>query len=97
MKGAPRPDGPEGLPRLLDAATVAGWLGITERGARALLARGELPSFRLGARVYVRAADVEAAIAAKIEAAARARDRSHAAGRVLAGLPARPRNRRRVD
>lgn len=75
---------------LVTVADLASMLGITARGARLLLERGELPGFRLGRRWYLRAADLDAAIAEKV--AARQGERE-AAVRVLRGLPARKRPR----
>ena len=70
---------------LLTIDDLASMLGITTRGARLVLERGELPGFRLGRRWYLRAADLDAAIVEKV--AARRREREVAA-RVLRGLPA---------
>ncbi len=42
------------LPAVLDTSVLAEVLGLTENGVRAMLRRGELPSFRLGRRVLVR-------------------------------------------
>jgi len=39
---------------------VAGLLGISDRSVRILLARGEIPSVRLGGRRLVRASDLDA-------------------------------------
>jgi hypothetical protein len=83
---------PTNLPTLLDVRDVARWRGISERGARLLMLR-ELPAFKLGRRLVVRAEDLERALAAKAASAALARDRTAVAARVLAGLPAVPRKR----
>jgi excisionase family DNA binding protein len=69
----------------LNVMDVAHLLGVTARGARLVLERGELPGFRVGRRWFVRAADLEAAIAEKV--AAHRRDRE-AAVRILRGVPA---------
>jgi hypothetical protein len=57
--GSPRP--------LLQVEDLAVLLGLSPRGARLVLERGELPGFRIGRRWFVRPADLEAAIARKIE------------------------------
>lgn len=64
---------PSGLPRLFGAEDVAAWLGISTRGARKLLERGDLPSFKLGKRWLCRVVDVEAALQRKIQEAAEER------------------------
>lgn len=72
------------LPRMATVEDVAAWLGIGDRAARKMMERGELPSFRLGRRLYVLVEDLEAAIVAKRDAArvllaTRARDGEAAA------------------
>jgi len=41
-------DGFAGLPHLIDVATVAAHLGLTERTVRRRVAHGEIPYFKLG-------------------------------------------------
>jgi excisionase family DNA binding protein len=68
----------------LSAADLAEMLGLTVRGARLVLERGELPGFRVGRRWYLRPADLDAAVAEKVAAHRRDRD---AAVRILRGVP----------
>jgi excisionase family DNA binding protein len=78
------------LPRLLTVEDLASLLGITPRGARLVLERGELPGFRLGRRWYVRQEEFDRAIDRKVEEGRRDRD---AGARALRGLPARKASR----
>lgn len=75
----------------LTVEDLASLLGISARGARLVLERGDLPGFRLGRRWYLRREDLDRAIAEKI--ANQHQDRE-AAARLLRGLPVRktPRN-----
>lgn len=68
----------------LNVKDVALLLGVTVRGARLVLERGELPGFRVGRRWYVRREDLDAAVAEKVAAGHRDRD---AAVRVLRRVP----------
>ena len=52
---------------LLTVDDLAALLGLSPRGARLVLERGELPGFRLGRRWYLRSADLDAAIELKVE------------------------------
>jgi len=45
---------------LLSAPEVAERLSLSERGVRVLIARGEIPSVRVGSRRLVRAGDLDA-------------------------------------
>jgi len=72
--------------RFLTVEDLAGLLGISARGARLVLERGDLPGFRLGRRWYLRREDLDHAIAEKVASQHRDRD---AAARILRGLPAR--------
>jgi len=69
---------------LLNVRDVALLLGLTARGARLVLERGELPGFRVGRRWYLRASDLDAAIAQKVTEGHRDRE---AAVRILRGVP----------
>jgi len=69
---------------LLTVPDVACLFGVTLRGARLVLERGELPGFRVGRRWFIRPQDLDAAIAEKV--AAHRRDRG-AAVRILRGVP----------
>ena len=40
-------------PPVVPVRTVARWLGMTERGVRKLIERGEIPAVQLGKRLYV--------------------------------------------
>jgi len=81
---------PPAVAPFLTAEDVGAVLGITPRGARLLLERGELPGFRLGRRWYLRPEDLAAAVAAKVGDRRRERDLGV---RLLRGLPARSRGR----
>ena len=85
------PDAGARLRPLLTVEDIAALLGITLRGARLVLERGELPGFRLGRRWYLRQNEFDEAIDKKVKEGRRDRD---AGARVLRGLPARkaPRN-----
>lgn len=79
------PDAPPVRPAaFLNVKDVARLLGLTPRGARLVLERGELPAFRVGRRWYLRAADLDAAVAEKVTQGSRDRD---AAVRILRGVP----------
>lgn len=82
---------PPAVARFLTAEDVGAVLGITSRGARLLLERGELPGFRLGRRWYLRPEDLDRAVAGKIADRRLTRD---AGLRVYRGLPALPRGRK---
>lgn len=69
---------------LLTVQDLARVLGVTPRGARLVLERGELPGFRIGRRWYVRAQDLDRAIGEKVTS--HSRDRA-AAVRILRGVP----------
>lgn len=80
-----RQDAPEaGAPRLLTVEDLGRMLSIGPRGARKMLERGEIPSLRLGRRLYVRPADLEAHLAALVER--EKAKRSPEAARILRGL-----------
>ena len=87
---APAPVAAAPAPRFLTAEDLGQVLGITSRGARLLLERGELPGFRLGRRWYLRPEDLAAAVASKVADRRRERDLGV---RLLRGLRARPRRR----
>lgn len=85
---------PAQLPGVADVDEVARWLGISPRGARKLLERGDLPSFKLGKRWLCRVVDVEAALERKIQAAAEERTAGEdLAVRTLRGLGTRRRGK----
>jgi len=74
---------------LLTVESLAALLGLSPRGARRVLERGELPGFRLGRRWFVRPQDLEDALAGKVAAQERDREGTRdAALRILRGLPA---------
>ena len=78
-------------PHLLTVEDLASLLGLSHRGARHVLERGELPGFRLGRRWYLRREDLDAVAAEKV--AEQRKDRENAA-RLLHGLRARRAARR---
>lgn len=82
--------GPSPRP-LLTVDDLASLLGLSPRGARQVLERGELPGFRVGRRWFVRPQDLDAAFVEKVEAHRRNRE---AAVRILRGI-SRPRRARR--
>jgi excisionase family DNA binding protein len=82
----PKKDPIEDRQAFLTVEDLAALLGITPRGARLVLERGELPGFRLGRRWYLRREDLDRAIAEKVAEQRRDRD---AAARILRGLPAK--------
>lgn len=53
-------DGPAGLPHLIDVATVAAHLGLTERTIRRRVAHSEIPYFKLGHLVRFDPAEIQA-------------------------------------
>lgn len=55
--------GHNGLPQLIDVATLAELLRFTERTIRRRVARGEIPHYRLGNSIRFGAAEVEAWLA----------------------------------
>lgn len=71
---------------LLTVEDLAALLGLSARGARLVLERGDLPGFRIGRRWYLRQAELDQAIDRKVEESRRDRE---AGARVLRGLPAR--------
>lgn len=86
------PDAPPVRPApLLTVEDLASYLSLSARGARQVLERGELPGFRIGRRWFVRASDLDAAVAEKVSAHRRDQD---AAVRILRGLPASRKARR---
>lgn len=73
--------------RLLTVEDLAQILSIGPRGARKAIERGEIPSLRLGRRLYVRPEDLEAHLARLVRE--EQDKRSVDAGRVLRGLSVR--------
>jgi hypothetical protein len=87
-RASDRPDGPDvEIPRLLTVEDIGRMLSIGPRGARKVLERGEIPSLRLGGRLWVRLEDLEARLSelVKVERERRSVD----PGRILRGLSAR--------
>jgi excisionase family DNA binding protein len=76
----------------LTAGDLAEMLGLTVRGARLVLERGELPGFQVGRRWFLRREDLDAAIAEKVAEHRRDPD---AAVRILRGLPGSRKARRK--
>lgn len=92
--GAPAASSWSSLPAVASVEDVARWLGLGERGARKLLERGDLPSFKLGKRWFCRVADVEAALQRKIQEASEERTASEdLALRTLRGIASRRRGK----
>jgi excisionase family DNA binding protein len=50
---------------LLDLNAVAQRLGLTVKGVRGLVTRGELPAYRIASRIRVDPADLDAFVAAR--------------------------------
>jgi len=75
----------------LTVEMLADFLGVTPRGARLVLERGELPGFRVGRRWYLRREDLDTTVAEKV---AGQREKRQDAARLLRGLPARRAARR---
>jgi hypothetical protein len=84
-----QPESLEDLPLLLDVKTLAGILGMPASGVRALLRRGELPSFKVGRRLFVRR-EAFLSVIGEQEAGRRPVGRNEVA-RMLRGLPTRRR------
>ena len=92
---SPSPEAQAGSPRTVEThdstalpyltvEQLARMLGLSNRGARLVLERGELPGFRLGRRWYVRRDELDRAIDRKV---AEGRQDREAAARALRGLP----------
>jgi excisionase family DNA binding protein len=87
------PEAPPVRPHpLLTVSDLASYLSLSARGARQVLERGDLPGFRIGKRWYVRREDLDTSVAEK---AALGRRDPEAAVRILRGLPASPKVRRK--
>jgi excisionase family DNA binding protein len=65
-RGSNAPGGlpPAGAASLLDVRCVAARLGLSTKAVRGLVARGELPAYKLAGRIRIDPADVEAYLAA---------------------------------
>ncbi len=85
------PPAPAPVPRFLTSEDLGRVLGITSRGARLLMERGELPAFKLGRKWYLRPEDLDNAVAGMVADRRLARDTGV---RVYRGLPALPRGRK---
>lgn len=77
------------LPCLLLVGLLAGLLGISEHGVRAMLRRGEIPGCKLGRKWVVRRDALEAYLRREERRQARRTPDDDAASRFLRGLPRR--------
>ena len=53
-------DGHNGLPHLIDVATLAAHLGLTERTIRRKVAQGEIPHYKLGNSIRFDPVEIQA-------------------------------------
>ena len=60
LNGKGADDGHTGLPHLIDVATLAEHLGLTERTIRRKVADGEIPHYKLGNSIRFDPVEIEA-------------------------------------
>lgn len=64
---------PEDLPSVMNCREIAIFLGVSYRTVMNLIRRGELQSFKVGARVYIAKVQLEAYMASKTKVAGKAK------------------------
>ena len=60
LNGHEAADGHNGLPHLIDVATLAVHLGLTERTIRRKVAQGEIPHYKIGNSIRFDPVEIEA-------------------------------------